>query len=259
MGEQGGTEVKPVFSLLIKKSNSKQTLEDSIKIIQNGDLNLKNDLIYQYKPFVAKTVSSVCKRYIDEKDDEFSIGLMAFNEAIDKYSSEKGNSLLAFAELIIKRKVIDYIRKEAKNSNNIYMDLQEGDDLESSQSKVEANLSIDEFNRLNEQERRREEILLFTRELNEYGLSFKELIKQSPKHYDARQNAMKVAAVLSETEELKAILIEKKQLPVKQLEKLVEVSRKTIERNRKYIIAMFIILSGNYVYLKEYLKGVLYS
>ncbi|ALC80841.1 MULTISPECIES: RNA polymerase sigma factor SigI [Bacillus] len=250
--------MKPVFSLLLRTSK-KQTLEESINIIQKGDLELRNDLIHQYKPFVAKTVSSVCKRYIDEKDDEFSIGLIAFNEAIEKYSSEKGNSLLAFAELIIKRKVIDYIRKEAKNAQNIYMDLQEGDDLESSQSKVEASLSIDEYHRLSEQESRKEEILHFTKELNEYGLTFKELIKQSPKHADARQNAIKVAVILNENEDLKAILTEKKQLPVKQLEKLVEVSRKTIERNRKYIIAMFIILSGNYVYLREYLKGVLHS
>lgn len=250
--------MKPVFSLLLRTSK-KQTLEESIHIIQKGDFDLRNDLIHQYKPFVAKTVSSVCKRYIDEKDDEFSIGLIAFNEAIDKYSSDKGNSLLAFAELIIKRKVIDYIRKEAKNAQNIYMDLQEGDDLESSQSKVEASLSIDEYQRLREQEVRREEILHFTKELNEYGLVFKELIKQSPKHADARQNAIKVAVILNENEDLKAILVEKKQLPVKQLEKLVEVSRKTIERNRKYIIAMFIILSGNYVYLREYLKGVLHS
>ncbi|MGG3642370.1 RNA polymerase sigma factor SigI [Bacillus gobiensis] len=249
--------MKPVFSLLLRTSK-KQTLEESINIIQKGDLELRNDLIHQYKPFVAKTVSSVCKRYIDEKDDEFSIGLIAFNEAIEKYSSEKGNSLLAFAELIIKRKVIDYIRKEAKNAQNIYMDLQEGDDLESSQSKVEASLSIDEYHRLSEQESRKEEILHFTKELNEYGLTFKELIKQSPKHADARQNAIKVAVILNENEDLKAILTEKKQLPVKQLEKLVEVSRKTIERNRKYIIAMFIILSGNYVYLREYLKGVLH-
>ncbi|MCY7552892.1 RNA polymerase subunit sigma, partial [Bacillus safensis] len=53
----------------------KQTLEQSAISIQQGDIELQNALIEQYKPFVAKTVSSVCKRYIDEKDDEFSIGL----------------------------------------------------------------------------------------------------------------------------------------------------------------------------------------
>ncbi|MCY8202466.1 MULTISPECIES: RNA polymerase sigma factor SigI [unclassified Bacillus (in: firmicutes)] len=251
--------MKPVLSLLFKLGKKKQTLEKAVESIQKGNKDLQNELIQQYKPFIAKTVSSVCKRYIDEKDDEFSIGLIAFNEAIEKYSPEKGNSLLAFAELIIKRKVIDYIRKEARSAQNINIDLQEGDDQESSQSLIEAELSIDEYRRQIEQEQRREEILYFQKQLKDYGLSFQELLENSPKHADARQNAIKVAMTLVEHEELAAILYTKKQLPVKQLEQLVSVSRKTIERNRKYIIAMCIIITGDYIYLKDYLKGVLHS
>ncbi|MCY8197172.1 RNA polymerase subunit sigma, partial [Bacillus spizizenii] len=150
-------------------------------------------------------------------------------------------------------------RKEARSAQNINIDLQEGDDQESSQSLIEAELSIDEYRRQIEQEQRREEILYFQKQLKDYGLSFKELLENSPKHADARQNAIKVAMILVEHEELAAILYTKKQLPVKQLEQLVSVSRKTIERNRKYIIAMCIIITGDYIYLKDYLKGVLHS
>nr|WP_253293356.1 RNA polymerase sigma factor SigI [Bacillus safensis] len=259
MSNIGRTEVKPLLSLLFKKGKKKQTLEQSAISIQQGDSELQNALIEQYKPFVAKTVSSVCKRYIDEKDDEFSIGIIAFNEAIEKYSAEKGNSLLAFAELIIKRKVIDYIRKEARNAPTVQMDLQESENGEYSQSMIEAELSANEYRRLIEQEHRREEIEHFKERLKVYGLTFQELLEHSPKHADARQNAIKVAHTLVEHDELRTILFQKKQLPVKQLEKLVEVSRKTIERNRKYIIAMAIIMTGDYVYLKDYLKGVLNS
>ncbi|WP_203290035.1 RNA polymerase sigma factor SigI [Metabacillus indicus] len=248
-----------MLSLLFKLGKKKPTLEETVLQIQGGDTQLQNTLIDQYKPFVAKTVSSVCKRYIDEKDDEFSIGLIAFNEAIEKYSTEKGSSLLAFAELIIKRKVIDYIRKEARNAQTVNIDLQEHEEGEASQSKIEAELSVEEHQKLIEQEQRREEIVYFHKVLQEFGLSFSELMENSPKHMDARQNAIKVAQVLIEHDELKRILFAKKQLPVKQLESLVSVSRKTIERNRKYIIAMTIILSGDYVYLKDYIRGVLQS
>lgn len=86
--------MKPLLSLLFKKGKKKQTLEQSAINIQQGDTELQNALIEQYKPFVAKTVSSVCKRYIDEKDDEFSVGLIAFNEAIEKYSAEKATHSL---------------------------------------------------------------------------------------------------------------------------------------------------------------------
>ena len=105
-----------MLSLLFKESKKKRTLEETVLLIQKGDKELQNQLIEQYKPFVAKTVSSVCKRYITENDDEFSIGLIAFNDAIEKYSTDKGSSLFAFAELVIKRKVIDYIRKEARQA-----------------------------------------------------------------------------------------------------------------------------------------------
>ncbi|WP_243291744.1 RNA polymerase sigma factor SigI [Bacillus sp. FJAT-47783] len=247
-----------MLSLLFKIKKEK-SLEQLVHEIQKGDLELQNELIEKYKPFIAKSVSSVCKRYIDERDDEFSIGLIAFNEAVEKYSADKGSSLLSFAELIIKRKVIDYIRKEARASRTIQWDPVMAEDEEAPQSKVEADLSIEEYEKLLEQEQRKEEILFFRAVLKEFKLSLEELIEQSPKHVDARQNAINVAKVLVEDEELKQFLLQKKRLPVKQLEKKVSVSRKTIERNRKYIMSMAIILSGDYVYLKDYIKGVLTS
>ncbi|WP_273131205.1 RNA polymerase sigma factor SigI [Metabacillus sp. HB246100] len=248
-----------MLSLLFRLGKKKNTLEDTVLLIQEGNKQLQNELIEKYKPFIAKTVSSVCKRYISEQDDEFSIGLIAFNDAIEKYSTDKGSSLLAFAELVIKRKVIDYIRKEARYPHTVHMDLAEEEENELSQSKIESDLSIEDYQRKVEQEQRREEIVYFQELLKEFQLSFSEIVEQSPKHHDARQNALLVATKLIEDEELKNFLYTKKQLPVKQLETKVEVSRKTIERNRKYIIAMAIILSGDFVYLKDYIKGVLHS
>ena len=71
-----------MLCLLFMAKKQKSSLESKVLLIQQGDTTLQNELIHSYKPFVAKTVSSVCKRYIHESDDEFSIGLIAFNEAI---------------------------------------------------------------------------------------------------------------------------------------------------------------------------------
>lgn len=111
-----------MLSLLFMAKKKKRKLEESVVLIQQGDQTLLNETIDSYKPFIAKTVSSVCKRYIYESDDEFSIGLIAFNEAIEKYTPERGSSLLSFAEVIIKRRVIDYIRKQVKDQH-LSMDL----------------------------------------------------------------------------------------------------------------------------------------
>lgn len=239
-----------------KRRNS---LEATVEKIQQGDAALREDLIDSYKPFIAKTVSSVCKRYIHESDDEFSIGLIAFNEAIQKYSSEKGNSLLSFAEVMIKRRVIDYIRQQSRNQGISFQIAADPSEEEKQRSTIEDELSLEDFRKQTEQELRREEILQFQNVLEEFELSFQDLLEQSPKHADARKNAMLIAKMMVENEELKLLLMEKKRLPIKQLEDMVNVSRKTIERNRRYIIAIALILIGDYVYLKEYIKGVIES
>lgn len=246
-----------MLSLLFMTKKKKRTLEETVTLIQQGDRSLLNELIEDYKPFIAKTVSSVCRRYIYETDDEFSIGLIAFNEAIDKYSPERGSSLLSFSEVIIKRRVIDYIRKQSKNQH-ISIDLTTASHEEESAGTTIVNeLSLDDYHKKNDEQLRKEEIIQFQKLLTTFDLSFSDLIENSPKHADARKNAIVAAKMLIENQELKELLFEKKRLPIKQLEKMVNVSRKTIERNRKYIIAIALILSSDYVYMKEYIKGVL--
>ncbi|MFS0638614.1 RNA polymerase sigma factor SigI [Mesobacillus foraminis] len=247
-----------MLSLLFLEKKKQKTLEEKVVLIQQGDLVLRDDLIKAYKPFIAKSVSTVCKRYISQTDDEFSIGLIAFNEAIEKYSPEKGNSLLSFADILIKRRVIDFIRQQSRNQAISMNFGSESDEDENHRSTIiDAELSIESFRKKTDEERRREEIVQFQHILKDFGLSFKDLVDNSPKHADARRNAMEVAKILSENQDLKDLLLEKKRLPIKQLENLVDLSRKTIERNRKYIIAVSLILIGDYIYLKDYIKGVL--
>ncbi|MFD0825103.1 RNA polymerase sigma factor SigI [Neobacillus cucumis] len=246
-----------MLSLLFMTKKKKKTLEESVKLIQQGDRILLNELIESYKPFIAKTVSSVCKRYIYESDDEFSIGLLAFNEAIEKYSSERGSSLLSFSEVLIKRRVIDYIRKQTKNQH-ISLDFQTSSLEEESPGTVIVNeLSLENYHKKTDEQLRKDEIIQFQQLLKTFDLNFSDLVENSPKHADARKNAILTAKMIVDHPELKEILLEKKRLPIKQLEKMVDVSRKTIERNRKYIIAIALILSGDYVFLKDYIKGVL--
>lgn len=246
-----------LFNLVFLPKKKPKTLEEKVKRIQQGDNELREDVIKDYQPFIAKSVSSVCKRYISENDDEFSIGLIAFNEAIQKFSTEKGSSLLSFADVIIKRRVIDYIRQQSREQT-VSIDFSSETLEEDHQgSVVEDEISIDDYLKKEDAQRRREEIIQFQATLKEFGLSFNDLVEQSPKHADARENAIGIAQIVVENEELRKYLMEKKRLPIKKLEKKVSLSRKTIERNRKYIISISIILMGDYVYLRDYIEGVL--
>lgn len=250
-------EVKLMLSSLFMTEEKNRTLEQSVLLIQQGNHGVQNDIIKSYKPFIAKTVSAVCKRYIHETDDEFSIGLISFNEAIIKYLPERGSSLLSFAEVLIKRRVIDYIRKQSRNQHISYDLVSELQEEEYPGATIVNELSLDEYNKKTDAQRRKDEIYQFQQMLKTFDLSFSDLVKNSPKHVDARKNAIEIAKIISDSKELMNLLTEKKRLPIKQLEQMVNVSRKTIERNRKYIIAITLVLTGDYLFMKDYLKGVL--
>ncbi len=243
-----------VFFPSLKK---RQSMEEMVHSIQNGDCNIRNDLIEQYKPFIKRSVSSVCKRYITDTDDEFSIGLIAFNDAIDRFSYDKGTALLAFADTMIKRRVIDHLRLQSRKNQELSIDFNAYTEEGYAQSPLEAERSIEYHKEQLDTEQRREEIARFTHLLKSFGITFSQLVQASPKHSDARVNAISIAKIVANDPFMLDYLFQKKKLPLKRLEDKVNVSRKTIERNRIYIVAMVLILSGDYRFLNDYLKGVL--
>lgn len=240
---------------MTRESLNELPLEEMIRLAQQGDQTVQDYLLKAYQPFIAKSVSEVCKRYIDpNRDDEFSIGLSAFNEAILAYSPDRGSSFLSFAKLVVKRKVIDYIRFTQKGP--VTTSLDETYDVEQMENPTEI-IAVNKAYQLEQDAwQRKEEIIDFKEKLQEFKLTLTDLTKASPKHRDARDSAVHTARVLFEDPELRAYVWEKKKLPMKELVKQVDVSKKTLERNRKFIIAIFIVLSEDFIYLKDYLKGV---
>ena len=87
---------------------------------QAGNDLMRDTLLKNYTPFILNVASSACNRYLKMgEDDEASIGLLAFNEAIDKYSPDKGAKFLTFAEVVIKRRLTDFFRKESRFTSKV--------------------------------------------------------------------------------------------------------------------------------------------
>ncbi|MFC0187602.1 RNA polymerase sigma-I factor [Fictibacillus aquaticus] len=236
-------------------SSKLATIEDKVMKIQEGNDTLRNELIEAYQPFIKKVTSKVCSQYIDRTMDEFSVGLFAFNEAIDQYQEGQGSRFLSFADMVIRRRVIDYIRKEVRQNRLIYLQPDEEDEegrVEDSYAEQKA--ALDHYEEKIQAETRMFEIEEYQKLLKKFGLNFKVLSKHCPKHVDARENAKEIARLLTENEELSQFLMEKKQLPIKDLLNMVSCSRKTIERNRKYIIAVSLIYLGEFQALKSYIQ-----
>lgn len=232
-----------------------ERVEDRVHAIQQGDDALRNQFITDYQPFVAKAASRFSKRFIDPaRDDEYSVALQAFNEAIDRYNPDNGTSFLHFAETVIRRRLIDYARKEQRHASSIpYSSFDIQDDEDHVVNPVEVSQAFENYDETQRAAERRSEIAELSEKLQEFGIRFADLADASPKHADSRQILIRIGRTLAEDKRLMEQLEAKKLLPIKELMERVEVSRKTLERNRKYIIAIAIIHSGTYPYLSEYL------
>lgn len=80
------------------------------------------ELIEKYKAFLIRTVSETTGRYVSvEHDDEFSIALSAFAEAIERYQPERG-SFLAFAGLVIQSRLRTYLAREHRYENEVSLE-----------------------------------------------------------------------------------------------------------------------------------------
>lgn len=245
-------------------SNQNAGFEDEILYLvdeaQKGDSEAREFLIKKYTPFILKTASKSCGKYISlGQDDESSIGLLAFNEAIDSFKKDNGGSFLSFAQIVIKRRLIDFFRKEKREEKVIPLSFyKDTEDFEANTFEwtIEGKSAVESFSKSEEAEARKQEIFHYNQILKDFGLSFAELVEVSPKHQDARINAIKVAKLIAEQPSLRSSVLEKKTLPLKEIASQVDISRKTIERNRKYIIAVFLILVNDLMFLKEYLKAI---
>ena len=211
-----------------------------------GDEQALHDLLVAHTPFIKKTASFVCKRTIDEQDEEFSIAFLAFHEAVEKYEPGASAKLTTFAHLIIKRRIIDFIRKEVRVAQAVSG---EAADIELTHK------AMDAYSEHQLKTKRQEDIASYQLALFPYNLTFEELTRIAPKHEDSRRTMIAVARIIADTPEFVEHLEAKRTLPLKEIEQLVDVSRKTLERHRKYIIALVVLLAGDFTTIQHIVKG----
>ncbi|OWZ84377.1 hypothetical protein [Natranaerobius trueperi] len=88
--------------------------------------------------------------------------------------------------------------------------------------------------------------------LNNYYLSFDKLEKECPKHQKTRDTLVEVAKIIATDNKFLDYVKRKKRLPLIELVLRTGVSKKTLKRGRKYILAVTLIISDNrFVYLKS--------
>ena len=221
-----------------------------------SDQQLLNKLINQLEFSILKNASLVTHRYITKSDDEWSIALIAFTQAIETYQLDKG-SFLKFSELVIRRRLIDYCRSQEKHKHELLVDpILFDSEPEEEETDISVRLAIAEQVSRIEHNDLKLEIESVNEILSRYQFSFYDLTNCSPQAMKTKRSCAKAVSYLLNNSVLISELRSSKQLPLKIIEKNVEVPRKILERHRRYIIAVVEILSGEYPYLAEYLSFI---
>lgn len=220
-------------------------------------------LAEENKKWILQCASQAVHHYVTDSDDEWSIALMAFSEAVQSFEENKG-SFRALASVIIKRRLTDYLRSEGKRSAEIIVmpgafdgELDEEDatgvnlHVQQTVATASAAAASDDSS-----ERAREEIAEMQEILHEYGFSFFDLAESSPKAEKTKKSCGQAIRTLIASVLLMAKMRLKRLLPIKELSEESGVVRKILDRHRKYIIAGAEILDGDFPILASYLKYI---
>lgn len=215
-----------------------QPIDDRIiEARQNPDL--LEPMIADYERFILASAADVSRHHVSKSDDEWSVALIAFYDAVRTYDAVKGR-FLSYARLMIRSRLIDYFRSQGRHHNQVSLELVEDQSLAAQTPDFGLKDEIDAISDV----------------LANYHISFDELARCSPKAEKTKKACAAVIRFLLDTPLLVSRMRQTRTLPVSIIEKNVPVPRKILERHRKYIVTAVEILSGDYPYLSEYLAFI---
>ena len=224
------------------------TLEDEVQLAQR-DAAARERLLEQNMDFIRRCASRAAGRFVDSHDDACSEAMIAFNDAISAYRTERG-AFHPFAAAAIHNRVTNLLRRESRSAVCVPFSAMPAQDVEAPFEVEDPKQTFSDA---------AFEIEAAKQELGALGVDFFELPKASPKAEKTKTACMQVIAYLLHEPLLLQSVRKTACLPGKTLMQELGVNSKVLERHRKYILAGLVILGGDYPTLQGYFdmrKGV---
>lgn len=220
-------------------------------IAAQQDIELADALIKQYMPFIKSETAKFIKRTPVEEDDELSISMFAFYEAIKSYKKMRG-VFLNYAALVIRHRLLDYYRKEQKSRKVISLDAPR--DVEEDITLIDTLRSDEDIeNELGDREATKAEIELFVKDLAEFGLTLTEVAENCPKQERTVQTCYEALNYARENPEILRELVATKKLPISKLSRNSVSVKKKLERHRKYMVAILLAYTNGFEIIRGHL------
>ncbi len=235
-----------------------QNVTSVIDEIQQGNEQLREEFISSHREKIRQYASFVCKRQLEwQNDDELSISLIAFNRSIDSFDPGHGKGFFPYARFLMKNSLIDYFKSQGKKGNpyTVPLPMEDGEHVT---SPALAAASRQEFEKELERREKAYEIALFKEVLGEFSLTLHELVESSPRHGDTRKMLKETACRVGADADLVSRIYQEKKLPIKEIQILTGLKRKSLEKWRRYLLSLVIVRTypeldelGEYLWGKE--------
>ncbi|MDL2319329.1 sigma-70 family RNA polymerase sigma factor [Eubacteriales bacterium OttesenSCG-928-A19] len=219
------------------------------------DPRAKERFIERSRRFILSCIQRTTRRPVTQSDDEWSVGLSAFCEAIDHYHPDKGK-FSSYAYMVIARRLTDHHRRqrraeaELKVAPHIFTA-----DVEESEAGMAYAVHA-ATQPPGERASLREELGDVNDLLAAFGFSFMDLTRVSPQTEKTRRACTRAAACVLRDGAMLTALRRKHALPMRALSERTGISTKLLDRHRKYIIAVVVLMEGDYPFLQAFLAPV---
>ena len=167
----------------------------------------------------------------------------------------QGVSFLKYAAMLIRSRLVDYSRRERRHSRVISLDAPIGEEDTTLGETLADDGDPHEETAL--RDATRAEIEELTRQMKEFGVSLSDVADNCPKQQRTLDACRKALQYARENPELLDDLLKTKRLPIGQLTAGSGVERKTLERHRKYMVALLLIYTNGYEIIRGHLKQVM--
>lgn len=217
------------------------------------DSHAADELISAYMPFIKSETAKFLNRPPDQSDDELSIAMFAFYEAIQNYSKLRG-SFLKFAALQIKNRLIDNYRKEKRNKGQISLDV---NDDEKTDLKETIRDEHDDYAENELREATKQEIDELTAQMKEFGINMTDVAENSPRQKRTLEICQKAVSYARNNPDILDDFLRTKRIPLGRIAEGANVERKSLERHRRYLVAALLICTNGYEIMRSHIMQVL--
>ena len=213
-----------------------------------GDARAADQLVRDYLPFIKSEAAKFAGHPLQEgRDDELGIAMFAFHEAVLAYDESRG-AFIPLASRAIRNRLIGYARRERRFDSVDSLDeplSQDQDDAE--RTRVDA--LADQRDEIGE----RELIAEFTSQLAGFGVELANVAQNCPRQARTLEACGRALAFARNTPELLERLVQSKKLPIAALASGSGVDRKTLERHRRYLVALLLAFTNGYEIIRGHL------